>query len=300
MWESELDTAEYICLSYVWGSTQNSRRISVNDQLCNVQKNLWNFLNVARWKYPGRSLWIDALLINQDDPQEKGHQVEMMGRIYSQAATVLIWLGLEKFNPDDSEPVFVYARSFQRQSTIADVYKMKHYIMDRNSRQKISLLYTDEYWNRAWIVQEVLLARHRLLLHGGHEIEWADFERIWNLSEFGIDLIHCSPNEQFPAQKFLVLSKPAQLELQIARVTVKGLQPQPLHNKPLTELLRENIVSDCSRYQDRIYSLLSLAKEGSRFTVDYRLSQEMLFFNTMQKCSDGCLCLMHLLYQAIY
>lgn len=38
-------------------------------------------------------IWVDAICINQDDPEEKGHQVQMMHKIYSKAWLVLSWLG---------------------------------------------------------------------------------------------------------------------------------------------------------------------------------------------------------------
>lgn len=38
-------------------------------------------------------LWADAICINQDDVQEKGHQVNMMGKIYTKAIGVIVWLG---------------------------------------------------------------------------------------------------------------------------------------------------------------------------------------------------------------
>ncbi|KAH8802984.1 heterokaryon incompatibility protein-domain-containing protein [Xylogone sp. PMI_703] len=38
-------------------------------------------------------LWIDAICINQCDPQEKGVQISLMDEIYSKAANVVIYLG---------------------------------------------------------------------------------------------------------------------------------------------------------------------------------------------------------------
>lgn len=42
---------------------------------------------------PGRTLWIDALCINQSDRTDRSQQVGRMKDIYSLAAHVLIWLG---------------------------------------------------------------------------------------------------------------------------------------------------------------------------------------------------------------
>lgn len=38
-------------------------------------------------------MWIDAICIDQDDIAHKGHQVSMMGEIYSHASRVIVWLG---------------------------------------------------------------------------------------------------------------------------------------------------------------------------------------------------------------
>lgn len=42
-----------------------------------------------------RTLWIDALCINQKDNHEKSQQVRMMYQLYKQASRVVIWLGAE-------------------------------------------------------------------------------------------------------------------------------------------------------------------------------------------------------------
>lgn len=38
-------------------------------------------------------LWIDAICINQSSMEERGHQVQLMGDVYSKAQRTWIWLG---------------------------------------------------------------------------------------------------------------------------------------------------------------------------------------------------------------
>ncbi|KAF2818911.1 hypothetical protein CC86DRAFT_152298 [Ophiobolus disseminans] len=83
----------YMCLSYAWGDPKHQRKIRVNGRLFNVRKNLWNFLDIARETLYDTHLWIDALSIDQENTLERNHQVQQMGRIYSEAETVLTWLG---------------------------------------------------------------------------------------------------------------------------------------------------------------------------------------------------------------
>jgi hypothetical protein len=40
-----------------------------------------------------RTLWVDALCINQVDLDEKRHQIALMPGIYTKASTVIMWLG---------------------------------------------------------------------------------------------------------------------------------------------------------------------------------------------------------------
>ena len=40
-----------------------------------------------------RTLWIDAICINQADIEERGYQVQLMGNIYRECKRALIWLG---------------------------------------------------------------------------------------------------------------------------------------------------------------------------------------------------------------
>jgi hypothetical protein len=94
----------------MWGEPGAEKSILLNDRSFMVRTNLWNFLDVARRKHNDIELWIDALCINQEDDQEKGHQVAMMGRIYSQAVSVLIWLEPGQSNSEDLQRVFTASR----------------------------------------------------------------------------------------------------------------------------------------------------------------------------------------------
>ena len=40
-----------------------------------------------------RTLWIDALCINQNDERDKTDQVKVMAQIYENASRTLVWLG---------------------------------------------------------------------------------------------------------------------------------------------------------------------------------------------------------------
>ncbi|RSL57986.1 hypothetical protein CEP53_006278 [Fusarium sp. AF-6] len=94
------DSPTFVALSYVWGDPNIKELISLDNQPFPVTKNLAAALKQIRNRWtledsPHRveSLWVDAICINQRDPDERTQQVQLMGRIYKSAAVVLAWLG---------------------------------------------------------------------------------------------------------------------------------------------------------------------------------------------------------------
>lgn len=113
----------YTALSYFWGVkatkciTVNGYPVSASDELHAALHQLRHepttdargahevdaekLRHVGYAKFP-RSLWVDALCINQDDAVEKGQQVKLMHDIYTNAADVLVWLGPGTTETDSS------------------------------------------------------------------------------------------------------------------------------------------------------------------------------------------------------
>ncbi|KAN0113244.1 HET domain containing protein [Hyaloscypha variabilis] len=84
----------YEALSYEWGDPNSSQHeILLDGQPFNVRRNLWQALRSLRTELSARTLWIDAICINQEDFAERNHQVAMMGNIYNFASSVRVWLG---------------------------------------------------------------------------------------------------------------------------------------------------------------------------------------------------------------
>lgn len=103
---TDSSTTAYEALSYAWGDSESSKPIEVcastadDSAKCflTVTRNLHQALQRLRTGTP-RRLWVDAICINQADLQEKGHQVERMGRTYRDAAQVIVWLGEDNAYP---------------------------------------------------------------------------------------------------------------------------------------------------------------------------------------------------------
>ncbi|KAL0262769.1 hypothetical protein SLS55_001742 [Diplodia seriata] len=83
----------YEALSYTWGDQSTGTLISFNGLLLPIAPNLCSALLHLRLPDRPRSLWIDAVCINQLDNEEKSEQVRMMRGIYQEASRVVVWLG---------------------------------------------------------------------------------------------------------------------------------------------------------------------------------------------------------------
>jgi Heterokaryon incompatibility protein (HET) len=86
----------YDALSYVWGDANTRKSITLNGIPVLVTTNLYRALKRLRARPGILRIWIDALCIDQSSAEEKSSQIPLMGKIYSQAEKVLIWVGEEE------------------------------------------------------------------------------------------------------------------------------------------------------------------------------------------------------------
>lgn len=91
---AQCSDSEYDALSYTWGNNSKHKSISLNKVThFSVTDNLYAALRRLRWTDRPRTLWIDALCIDQENMDERSQQVQLMGTIYRQAKRVIVWLG---------------------------------------------------------------------------------------------------------------------------------------------------------------------------------------------------------------
>lgn len=153
---------DYEALSYVWGDPNVVKDILVNGQPLPVTENLNKALHRLRRPKESRILWIDAICINQKDNLEKGHQVDLMSRIYTFASGVVIWL--EDVPSEDEMSAISAFNSFRdRTDQLAKV-------PGTPSHKSIYCCYerimSSPWFTRSWTVQEALLARKLTVMLG--------------------------------------------------------------------------------------------------------------------------------------
>jgi hypothetical protein len=92
----------YDALSYTWGSPDipevalvGSGSFESSTQIMKIGANLALALRYLRYTQKPRTLWVDAICLNQQDRAECGALVSVVNEIYGAAIIVIIWLGGE-------------------------------------------------------------------------------------------------------------------------------------------------------------------------------------------------------------
>jgi len=254
--------SSYHCLSYRWGKENPSqeRKILINGMRFLVRPNLWSFLHVARRKYPNYLFWIDAISINQNDDVEKAMVVKRMGQIYAKAAGVVIWLGEGSYY---ESCLIAYIRNYQpriRYCNDVERKEKRRTVLRQDQIDQLSLrLCNNEYWTRAWIVQEVAHGTSKVVLQGFKDVSWSNFFK------FVKDILHLSSSR---AGRVAAAAESFQ-------GAAFGLPLDHLFN--MYELGHQ----ECFQTHDRIFALRSVIRGGFAIEVDYQLKLEELFFRVL-------------------
>jgi hypothetical protein len=172
LFQADLETdPEYEAVSYTWaddtGDASLSQKIWISGNSLMVTANCERALRRLRNQYASRTLWVDSVCINQTNLQERYHQVGQMKEVYQQAAQVLIYAG----EATDSSDSLLNVLSDVRQGirTVSEhqwrIRFWKHY-QDFFSRS---------WFQRVWVLQEVLLARRASITAGAKSVNWRTF-----------------------------------------------------------------------------------------------------------------------------
>lgn len=159
---------KYAAGSYVWGASEHNSHILVNGINVQVRENLADFLRGFRGRATTLTIWIDAICVNQNDPEERGSQVRLMSQIYSNATATYCWLGshpkvvnalktVERFNLPGSD--------FTDGSTSFKMGNKEYHPLVAIEGACMTIM-DCEYWFRSWIVPEFVLASQIHLLAG--------------------------------------------------------------------------------------------------------------------------------------
>ncbi|KAH7083785.1 heterokaryon incompatibility protein-domain-containing protein [Paraphoma chrysanthemicola] len=160
----------YEALSYVWGDPQTDRFIHCPTGKIPIAANLSQALLHIRSSDRTRVLWVDAVCIDQNNVQERSHQVSIMGSIYSHARQVLVWLG-----PD---PRNVGTSTFDALKTL--VHPPFLTVPDEQVLPYMEQIEKSEWFTRLWVVQEFFMSKRAIAIWGHAEINFIYLQAPWS------------------------------------------------------------------------------------------------------------------------
>jgi hypothetical protein len=186
----------YLALSYTWGcatyeeeaesagmSSTPECQIMCNGVKMRITKNLYAFLLMARDNpdLSARSMWIDAICINQGNADEQASQVSLMAAIFRSAEFIIVWLGSD--GDGDAAKGFDLVKAIVRHPNSLDDISPENMGGDQMMEilgpcgdvmywQSMAKLFRRRYFSRVWIIQEIILARKAMVFCGRHSISW--------------------------------------------------------------------------------------------------------------------------------
>jgi hypothetical protein len=168
------DAPPYEALSYRWefGDLEKSRLIYVDDKPLKIPDSAYQLLHARSSRWVERVVWIDAICINQKDVAEKNSQVLLMSQIYSKADRVIVWPGDSYLSCRASKMVLRVLNTFDTFDGPHDDFR--DFFEDERDqpawRSMIEDLFTNLYFTRVWVIQEVALGKDIQLYYGGRYI----------------------------------------------------------------------------------------------------------------------------------
>ncbi|MCJ1383543.1 hypothetical protein MMC17_006657 [Xylographa soralifera] len=187
----------YEALSYTWGTTDDEEHFYVTDladptrtpSWLRIRANLASALRHLRYTDRQRTLWVDAISINQANIDERGRQVKRMSQIYPLSDNVIIWLGPES---EDSTHALETLQYFSEQveyiishrwgdapnAQERDWWRDGHALpYEKKTWKSIVSLLHRSWFERVWVLQEALLCNRVLLQCGRDSIPWVNMRK---------------------------------------------------------------------------------------------------------------------------
>ncbi|KAI4858973.1 heterokaryon incompatibility protein-domain-containing protein [Hypoxylon rubiginosum] len=277
-------------LSYVWGSPANPVSVTIKRTILSsgpaidhspscslsVTQNLGVALRHLRDRVKPRTLWIDAICIDQSSTSERSQQVQRMDKIYQHAARVVIWLGPEADNSNAIMDILAEMGSSIRLDWATHVCEpsvpsAQYKILETKIRENgdaaltaLSHLLARPWFERLWVVQEAKLSDSEAIVNCGQStMHWDTFLK-------GVIGIYSD-------------SDLAKATLNARLLAIMDLYFDVKNRMRLEELLNNTQTLQCSDKRDKIYAIMGLISEPLSIGVDYSLSVSQVYEDVFRR-----------------
>ena len=236
---SKDEIGEYVALSYCWGGPQAVLTTIANIEsskeelpLVELPLTLRNAIEVTQnlgFSY----LWIDALCIIQDSPEDKTIEINKMGSIYRNATLTIFAANAPSVNEGFLQPrtpdegvVLPFYVSETLQGTAKLLLEDLSYHSD------------DPLDSRAWVLQETLLSRRRLIF-SAKELLWCcqaqEYKSVTSSPQYYVPLTVQFPSDVFHSAKPNGFNTQTPKQVQQSRIHAWNIMVQDLTSRGITE-----------------------------------------------------------------
>ncbi|KAF4966923.1 hypothetical protein FSARC_5456 [Fusarium sarcochroum] len=253
------DPPDYTAISYCWGdSTEIARIKSCDGGSVPLSQTLLGLFESLKKQYSNFSVWVDAICIDQANTREKESQIPLMGKVYSSAKEVLVWLG-------DSNDNTKKAFSFMNTEETND-----------SGLEQVLLLLQRPWFQRVWVIQEAASGTNIQIGCGDDRVGFNRFSdcisAIWN-SFTGLARYY----DYHPAILGLwCVTRLIDIREKFQTETEKG------RGVCYETLLQAVVHCQATRNCDKVFALQSIADSRPVPKPNYRISEEQVFIKTAE------------------
>jgi len=252
------DTPQYHALSYTWADDRGDA--SLREQIFIGQEwiafpitpNCSAALRNLRKADEHILFWVDSVCINQAAGDERSHQVGLMGRIYSLAHSVLIYIG---------EDAYRGKRTGERTVSAINMCLLDSWRPNSLSAKLADFkgFFGRAYFTRLWIIQEIALAREAFVVCGSRRLNWA----LFNIKR--LEVMDTGMNRWLPSWTKHILGGPRDRSFE-----------------EFADLLVATSACQASDARDKVFGLLGLSTEARKLGLiaDYSLSLHQTYIGT--------------------
>jgi hypothetical protein len=291
-----LPTLPYQALSYVWGTESRTQSLITIDGVLLITHSLEKALRRLRSDKHITTLWVDAVCINQDDPNEKAKQISLLSRIFQNATCTYAFID----GGTDSEAALQMLMQVRLNTMCKERATSRHFDKTRRDEMTEDQLWpkdipkAPQYWGvrgiphpqdrvwalveaffslpwfrRVWIIQEVVVAHNVEIVCGKWAVDWSDLHEAMRTVDRQLQLDDFDTTQLRSSwQPFLSLAEQREWEARD-------------HRWALIMLLEHFRNTESTLGRDRLIAMLGLACDGDEpeFEPDYASSFEHVLLN---------------------
>jgi hypothetical protein len=269
LWETPLPVPEpYGAISYAWESQTKCFTLHAPEGDIPITASLNSVLKRVREENTIVQLWADGVCINQEDNNEKSHQVRLMSRIYRSASNVAVYLGEEADDSDLAIEVMtqMWAARLERWpdrlgiNPLPDTWSWEKIPRPGDKAwDALEAFFRRPWFKRVWIIQELAVGSIVMVVCGKRELPW---DVVYTCSNI------CSRHNRDAMMTNQVIADGVQATGLLGLIRKAEQESKPWE---LLELLNLFRYTEATLARDHLFALRGLAVDGAdqAFDPDY-------------------------------